>query len=204
MFLKVLAGICLVVVPIGVVMAGRDADLEGKAKVPVEADVTFVSFDRHAASVDIWGTWVLDKEITARTSPDTKAESYKGVEWVFEKDAESTARIKEQLPKILAVVKQGKPKNYPGIKRGLQEVYATGKLSINKPKRQMRGDFALIIYFGEPCILILRKKRNGKYDWESVYYRFIYDSDSDNDFLFLGGDFLNEPFRAYKRKPAED
>lgn len=204
MNVRILTSMCLIAAIVGVVWAGSGEDVE-KLKAAPDPAYKLVTYERHAASLDIWGTWIFDDEITAKTSPDTQGKYHKDVEWTFEKNKDSTARLKEQFPKLLAIAKEKKPGNYPGFKRGLEEIYATGRLIIKSPKRPSEADFALIIYFGEPYVLFLRKKKNGEYDWESCYYRFIYDSESENDFLMLGGDFFNEPFRAYKRKPeAED
>jgi len=61
--------------------------------------------------------------------------------------------------------------------------------------------FILIELFGNPHIVYFREREGDPMgDAESFIVMLASATDKPNDLLFIGGDFSNEPFRAYERK----
>jgi len=76
-------------------------------------------------------------------------------------------------------------------------IYMAGIMTL----RGKEYPFVLIELFGNPHIVYFREREGDPMgDVESFIIMLASATDKPNDLLFIGGDFSNEPFRAYERK----
>ena len=71
------------------------------------------------------------------------------------------------------------------------KVYLAGEVECKEKK----WDFALISIYGSPRLFFFDRDEGG----ESENVMLARDKNGDNDLLFLGGDFDNQSFGAFKR-----
>lgn len=132
------------------------------------------------------GTWQANEALTKRLIGDSKkrSESPRGV-LTFKSD-----------PAIL----QQLPVKYEKFLKDKQ-IYMAGIMEVNGE----RHPFLLIELKGNPHIVWFRDIGGEPMDdSESFIVMFASAADKKNDILLIGGDFNNEPFRAYERKPADE
>jgi hypothetical protein len=60
--------------------------------------------------------------------------------------------------------------------------------------------FLLVAMAGNPCVLYFREKNGDRFgDGESFLFALTPAKEPANDLLFVGGDFNNQPFSAFRR-----
>ena len=120
------------------------------------------------------GTWEPDVEVTARLGANSKGRLS------FRSDVNITAKI---------------PAKYDAFLKGKQ-IYMAGVMTLI----QKEHPFLVIEHKGNPQVVYFRE-RNGDPlgDAESFNVSVIVAKDTKDDLLFVGGDFNNQPFSAYRR-----
>ncbi len=143
-------------------------------------DLTIRTDEQNVVAARLAGEWVPDEEIGARlgTKPRTNI--------TFEVDAGALDRVPARLTKGLSD----------------RQLFLAGTVrttSSEKPPKE--SVFVLVTSGGNPHLIYYRSRHGGEIDdAESSIVNLVPASDSKNDMLFMGGDFNNEPFRAWKRK----
>lgn len=124
------------------------------------------------------GKWEADENLTQRLEGKAAATL------VFASDEAIAAKIPAKFEAFL----KGKP------------VYLAGTASIGG----VESPFILIDHKGNPhLVFFLQKDGEALGNPESVNVMLAVAKDTVNDLLFLGGDFNNQPFAAYRRVKAE-
>ncbi|MCB9893394.1 MAG: hypothetical protein H6839_02980 [Planctomycetes bacterium] len=176
------------VVAIGGIASGQDAS--------EPESVTFVDTEENTLGKEIWGTWVMDDDLTKRTAHEVPKD---GMVLEFKSDEDSKGRIKKALEAAVKKAGDSEGEEAGFIRRAAQGVFCTGRLIIKRGERKDEVDFAQVCMWGEPVLLVLESDGE-KTDWESVRVSFVRDPDGDNDLLFVGGDHKDEPYVAFKRQ----
>jgi hypothetical protein len=125
---------------------------------------------------------------------------YKDIVFSFARDEAASKRIIEQMPVLYKKSAERDKDKAHNMARAMAEVYATGKMSMVDGDRKRGAAFALVVYRGEPLILLLEGTDEKSFDWETIRYNFINDPNGDKDKLLLSGDMADEPYSVFKRK----
>lgn len=165
-----------------------------EAEEEKEETVKVINSEENSISKEIWGTWVMDEDLTKRTAHEVPKDIGS---FEFKKDEAAEARIKAALEALVKDAPEGEKGDL--IRRAAAGVFVTGRLVINRGEVTHEVDFAQVSMWGEPLLMIL-ENRDGETDWESARISFVRDPEGDNDLLFVGGDHKNEPYIAMKRK----
>lgn len=143
----------------------------GLADVEVEPDKENVVASRLA------GEWIPDVELTERLAGSTGGLASLS----FTSDPEVAARVPEKYEKFLAE----------------KRVYMAGVLKF--PGKQ--HPFLLVENSGNPHVVYFRERDGDPMgDAESFNLMLAPAKQPRNDLLLVGGDFNNQPFRAFQRK----
>lgn len=120
------------------------------------------------------GTWEPDVEVTARLGATSKGPLS------FRSDVNVTATI---------------PAKYDAFLKGKQ-IYMAGVMTL----KQKDIPFLLIEHKGNPHVVYFRERDGDPLgDAESFNVSAVVAKDTKDDLLFVGGDFNNQPFSAYRR-----
>lgn len=166
-----------------------------------EEIVKTVSYEGHHASADIWGDWVFAADAALHfMDDDERIFEAIGVTFSFSKDEAATKRILEQMPKLYENTAARDAEKAGPMKHSMAEVYATGTMKMVDGDRTREAAFAMVVYRGEPMLLMLEGTTEEDFDWETIHYNYINDPAGDLDKLFLSGDMADEPYLAFKRK----
>ncbi|MCF6228305.1 MAG: hypothetical protein L3J82_06525 [Planctomycetes bacterium] len=167
-----------------------------------EKIVNTVSYEGHHASAGIWGEWAFAKDVAKHFMADEDGlfEVLGEVTFSFSKDEVATKRILEQMPKLYERMAARDAEKGGAMKHAMAEVYATGTMKMIEGDRTREAAFAMVVFRGEPMLLMLEGTTEKDFDWETINYNFINDPKGDLDKLFLSGDMADEPYMAFKRK----
>ena len=152
-----------------------------------------------AALVGVTATW---GQLTVQ--PDKENVVASRLEGPWEPDAELTLRLGGRAVGKLtftnnAVVATRIPAKYETFFKGRQ-VYMAGTMS----GRGKEYPFVLIEHKGNPHIVFFRERDDDPFgDAESFNVMLAVGKDKPDDLLFVGGDFNNQPFSAYRRVKAD-
>jgi hypothetical protein len=143
---------------------------------------------------ELFGEWIADNELSKRLGGSSDHAGQGPI--VFRKNDQAEQRMINYLAKIVAKIREdkSKPETLDFLK-AFQDVYLAGEVEFQNKKQ----DFALLSIFGTPRLLIYDRKD----DLESENVMLARDETGDNDLLFLGGDFNNQSFGAFKRVPEK-
>ncbi|MDC1142351.1 hypothetical protein OAU50_04615 [Planctomycetota bacterium] len=166
---------------------------------PSEDLVKLVEFEDHHASNDIWGSWVVDTAASKLFHSKHEDDDMKGMTLTFTKDEAASDRIVGQMPKLHERMVVDKPDIVANMVHAMAEVYAAGKLGMTRGEDTREAAFALVVYRGQPMIMILEGTDEESFDWESIRYSYINDPTAD-DKLLLSGDMPDEAYAVLKRK----
>ena len=159
-----------------------------------EETVKIINSEENTISKEIWGTWVMDEELTKHTAHEVPKDVSS---FEFKKDGGAEGRIKAALESAVKGAPEGERGDF--IRRAAAGVFVTGRMVIKRGEETSEVDFAQVSMWGEPVIMILETEGE-ETDWESARISFVRDPEGDNDLLFVGGDHKNEPYIAMKRK----
>lgn len=127
------------------------------------------------------GTWIPEKTLTKRLlgSQRTDPEGPMG-QITFKVDPAVAGKVPEKYGEFLAE----------------RQIYLAGDMT----SRGKAHPFLLIVNKGNPHIVYFREREGDPMgDAESFNVMLAPASRKENDLLFIGGDFNNQPFRAYER-----
>ena len=143
---------------------------------------------------ELFGEWIADNELSKRLGGSSDHAGQGPI--VFRKNDQAEQRMINYLAKIVAKIREdkSKPETLDFLK-AFQDVYLAGEVEFQNKKQ----DFALLSIFGTPRLLIYDRKD----DLESENVMLARDETGDNDLLFLGGDYNNQSFGAFKRVPEK-
>jgi hypothetical protein len=128
----------------------------------------------NVVSSKLEGTWEPDDELTRRLGGSSKGRIS------FTSDANVAAKI---------------PAKYDDYLKG-KRIYMAGVMTL----KQVDHPFILIEHKGNPYVVYFRKRGEDPLgDAESFNVGAAVAKDTKNDLLFVGGDFNNQPFSAYRR-----
>ena len=83
---------------------------------------------------------------------------------------------------------------------GDRQIYLAGSLELRRGEEITRYPFILVDFSGNQNVLVFRERDGDPMgDGESFIVTLAPAKDGANDLLFMGGDFNNEPFKAYRR-----
>ena len=151
-----------------------------------------VRTEENVVASELLGEWILDGEISRRIDSQHSLTDRGPV--VFRESKESAVRIIAYLNTTIREVVESDPEEEVlESMRSIQLVYLAGEVEWNGEKQ----DFALTSVYGTPRIMLFDRED----DLESQNVMLARDDEGENDLLFLGGDFNNQSFRAYKRVP---
>jgi hypothetical protein len=150
------------------------------AEVMVQSDKDNVVGSRLA------GTWEADAELTKRLAGNAAAAI------TFASDESIAAKVPAKFETFLS----GK------------SVYLAGTMTFKEspagPGAVLTANFLLIEHKGNPHLVYFLPKDGDPFgNAESMNVMLAVAKDTSNDLLFLGGDFNNQPFAAYKRVKPE-
>lgn len=156
-----------------------------------EAFVVRVSpHKENVVASELLGQWASDQPISDRLGG--RSDHVADGRLAFRKSPQAEKRILAFLKKVVARLSAGGPK--PESRTFLEAVtriYLAGEVEFDGKKQ----DFALISLYGTPRLIFYDRGE----DLESENVMLARDKDGDNDLLFLGGDFNNQSFGAFKR-----
>lgn len=139
---------------------------------------------------ELIGEWIVDKKLQTRLCDRSDYRSNGSI--IFRKSKESEQRIIAFLNKAFGKVLENEPDAETRENlEAMQKIYVAGEFEFAGKKQ----DFALTSVYGTPRILFHDREQ----DLESENVMLARDFDGDNDLLFLGGDFNNQSFGAFKR-----
>ncbi|MCI0701877.1 MAG: hypothetical protein L0241_12415 [Planctomycetia bacterium] len=166
------------VVILGIGLVGIPS-LAVKAEVKVEPDKENVAASR------IEGDWQLDAALTKRLTDKEPKE--KALAISFKSDPDIAKKIPAKYEKFLA----GK------------KVYMAGVMTLQEAKPKQHP-FILTEHRGNPHVVFFRERDGDPLgDAESFNVMLAVAKDKQNDLLFIGGDFNNQPFSAFVRAKVE-
>jgi hypothetical protein len=140
---------------------------------------------------EILGEWLLDEQLSSRLGGSSDHAGKGPIS--FRADQAAEKRMVRFLIELTEKLSTENPKGMtPEVRAALRKVYLAGVVEFGGRKQ----DFALISIYGNPHIFF--SDRQG--DAESENVMLARDLKGDNDLLFLGGDFNNQSFGAYKRR----
>ena len=126
------------------------------------------------------GTWTLHADLTKRLTGE-KSDS---AGYQFTKDDDVAAAVPDKFEKILKDM----------------TIYMSGKMKVTRGKNEETYPFVLVSYKGNPRVIYFREGDGQPMgNAESLNVMLAQAKDKANDLLFVGGDFNNQPFRAFER-----
>lgn len=132
------------------------------------------------------GDWVLEPTLTKRLAKSTDR-SEGGEAISFKSDPAVAAKIPAMYQKFL----------------GDKRIYMAGIVKFKKGGAFRENVFILIEHKGNPHVVYFRERKGDPLgDAESFNVMLAVATENDNDLLFIGGDFNNQPFSAYQRAKA--
>jgi len=153
-----------------------------RAQLEVEPD------EQNVVASRLIGSWQADAELCERLGSDGQQEFGNIGDNVltFTEDATVAGLIPERFERPL--------KEY--------QIYLAGTMSFGDES----FPFVLLSIRGNPHLLIFREQNGNAFgDSESMNVMLAYAEEPANDLLFLGGDFIGQPFAAYGRvEQAQD
>jgi hypothetical protein len=180
--LLVAAGICAAVFGLHSSSSAQDAD-----------NVRVDDSGEHLASLEIWGKWSPNEELTRQCNPAGRVAT---ATWEFIRDEEAAKSVLAELTTLRASMGRSNKPNAARMKADMGTVYAAGQLKWQRGDRETVAQFVLLNLLGNPTIATWEPDRK---DWETANYSFVRDASGDNDLLFIGGDQKSELFTAFKR-----
>lgn len=188
---------------VGFFASGSVAQGSGPVKPGPAGKATVVNDSQNVVASELMGEWAIDKELSARLA-GTDIEKVREESYTFRESAEASALICEKLEAMLALVVKDKGEETGAmLEAAMRSIFLAGEVETGKGSRSSKHPFALVNWRGNPHIFLYREV-NGRDDFESGNLMLARDKNGNNDLLFVGGDFNNETFRAFKRKPSED
>lgn len=188
---------------LGFFATGSVAQGSGPAKPGPAGKATVINETQNVVSSELMGEWVIDRELSARLA-GTDIEKVRDESYTFSESAEASKLICEKLEVLLNILEQDSDKDATEtLATAMRSIYLAGEVEIGKGSRSSKHPFALVAWRGNPHFFLYREV-NGRDDFESGNVMLARDKNGNNDLLFVGGDFNNETFRAFKRKPSED
>lgn len=176
----------LAVLASGIIYATVPANGQPDEESPVQVRPS----KENIVASELLGTWVVDDELSSRIGG--RSDHLGKGPITFRDDAEAAARMLQFLNQTYAQLSGRKlDEKTQAILVSLRTVYLAGEVEFKGEKR----DFALISIYGSPRLFFFDRKEDG----ESENVMLARDKDGDNDLLFLGGDFNNQSFGAFKR-----
>ena len=145
---------------------------------------------------ELVGTWEYSKPLSESlggAAPFLASESV-----TFRKVKAAEQRIVNHLDEIVRAISLKVVYNQQEQEKArvLSTIYLAGEVEFQGKQRNLVWDFALVSHHGNPCIVYYDRQQ----DLESTIVMLARDLKGDNDLLFIGGDFNNQSFCAYKRK----
>lgn len=158
--------------------------------------VTLTPNKENVVASELLGKWVYDAELTGRIAGGEAPERDEFLH--FTENEDSSKRIIKQMGVMLEKLEKSESESdkVPRLKRACQTIYLAGKVEYGSGDSKMTADFALTTLHGNPKVMVYEPEED---DFESVYVMLARDEKGDNDVLFLGGDFNNETFRAFRK-----
>lgn len=84
-----------------------------------------------------------------------------------------------------------------------ERIFQAGTLTMVEGGKASSYAYLLVTHEGNPMVVLARSRDGGALDdLESGLLSVVPGKGAAQDLLFLGGDFANEPFRAFHRAPA--
>lgn len=159
--------------------------------------VTVVAEPDNVVASELLGVWYPDKELTQRLSGRADNKAFRAERITFRKSDEAQERIVAHLQSLLnkLTVRSNTKPDEREVMKMLRTVYLAGEVVFHRDGKETAQDFALVTLRGNPCILYY--DREG--DMESTLVMLARDKVGDNDLLFIGGDFNNQSFAAWRR-----
>lgn len=152
-----------------------------------------LSDEENVVASELMGEWISDHKLDKRLGGRSDHAGKGSV--IFRRSKDSEKRIMAFFDQVLAEA----PEFEDPVKRqnllSLTTLYLAGEVEF-KGKQQ---DFALISTHGTPRLVFYDRAD----DLESENVMLARDEEGDNDLLFLGGDFNNQSFGAFKRVVAK-
>jgi len=151
------------------------AALKGEFKVEPDKDNVVAS--------RLEGDWVLEPALTKRLAKSTER-SEGGEAISFKSDPTVAAKI---------------PAKYETPLAG-RRIYMAGTVTFKREGKSREQVFILIEHKGNPHVVWFRERGGDPLgDAESFNVMLAVAVERDSDLLFIGGDFNNQPFSAYRR-----
>lgn len=145
----------------------------------VQADKENVTASRLA------GNWILHTDLTTRLEgkkPEAK------VKYKFTSDDNVAPTVPEKYGKFLKDL----------------TIYMSGWMEITRGEKTEKYPFILVNLKGNPHVVYFRPREGDAMgDGESFNLMLAPAKAKPNDLLFIGGDFNNQPFRAYERDKGD-
>ena len=128
----------------------------------------------------IQGVWEPDKELAERLGTAARVSSYE-----FESDATVAGRIPAMYEEYL----------------GKMQIFQAGTMTMRRGEATVeKFPYILVANHGNPHVIVFRERDGDAMgDTESFNLALVPAKKEADDLLFIGGDFNNEPFKAYKR-----
>ncbi|MHC4983144.1 MAG: hypothetical protein ACYTF6_08260 [Planctomycetota bacterium] len=144
--------------------------------------------NRNILSLRLEGKWVLDEDLSRRFDGDPNAGREGGAFSAigFKSDPE----VLDKLPE----------------KKYLEElpIYMAGWMRRELDDKKMDNPFIVTVYMGNPVLVYFRDVPDEPFgDTESFHVMLTPSDRKENDLLFIGGDHVSEPFRAFSRVKPE-
>ncbi|MBM4073184.1 MAG: hypothetical protein FJ271_30315 [Planctomycetes bacterium] len=151
-----------------------------RAEIKVEPDKENVVASR------LVGDWLLDAALTGRLARNAKVPAEAALV-SFKSDPAVAAKLPAKYEKFLAN----------------RRVYLAGLMTL-KGQKSRQHPFILIEHRGNPHIVWFRERDGDPLgDAESFNVMLAVARERQDDLLFIGGDFNNQPFRAFTRLKVE-
>jgi len=146
--------------------------------------------EENVVASELFGEWIADNVLSARLCGGIDHTGNKKI--VFRKNPQAEKRIAVFVEEILREANADQEEqDAQAFRTAVQNVYLAGEVEFNNKKQ----DFALISIYGSPRLIFFDRVD----DMETGNVMLARDEAGDNDLLFLGGDFNNQSFQAYKR-----
>jgi hypothetical protein len=143
-------------------------------------DLKFTKDKENVVSSRLSGSWIIEGALNLRLTGKDEVKDLKKVTFVGDDS------VFDRLP--------GKYKKF--LIKEQASVFMTGWMTFGKQK----CPFFLVERKGNPHILFFLKVGDNVFgNGESFNVMMAVAEETENDLLFIGGDFNNQPFRAYRR-----